>query len=42
MVDVTIVGPSSPANKQKLSLEVNNLARWLMHHQPISLAVSTK
>ncbi|KAL7536023.1 hypothetical protein ACHAXR_006864 [Thalassiosira sp. AJA248-18] len=43
VVDVTNVVPtSSDANKQKLNVEVNNLSKWLVRHQPISLAVNAK
>ena len=44
VVDVTNVFPTEEtlANKQKVNEEVDNLSRWLIHHQPISLAVNAK
>ena len=42
MVDVTNSVPTSLANKQKVKAEVTNLSKWLIHHQPISLAVNAK
>ena len=44
VVDVTNVFPTEEtlANKENVSDEVDNLSRWLIHHQPISLAVNAK
>jgi len=42
VVDVTNVIPASLANRQKLNTEVNNLSKWLIHQQPISLAINAK
>eukprot|EP00581_Thalassiosira_minuscula_P008497 CAMPEP_0183706686 /NCGR_PEP_ID=MMETSP0737-20130205/3445_1 /TAXON_ID=385413 /ORGANISM="Thalassiosira miniscula, Strain CCMP1093" /LENGTH=808 /DNA_ID=CAMNT_0025934161 /DNA_START=81 /DNA_END=2507 /DNA_ORIENTATION=- len=42
VVDVTNAVPDSLANTQKLNLQVDNLSKWLIHHQPISLAVNAK
>ena len=42
VVDVSNVVPPLPGNKKKLDLEVENLSKWLIRHQPISLAVNAK
>ncbi|KAL9182185.1 hypothetical protein ACHAXT_012837 [Thalassiosira profunda] len=42
VVDVTNALPSSPGNKKKLDAAVEDLSRWLIKHQPISLAVNAK
>ena len=42
VVDVTNSVPTSLANKQRVKTEVTNLSKWLIHHQPISLAVNAK
>jgi len=39
VVDVTNSVPASMANKQKL---IKNLSKWLIRHQPISLAINGK
>ncbi|KAL7543770.1 hypothetical protein ACHAWF_007455 [Thalassiosira exigua] len=42
VVDVTNVVPASSSDKKKFNLEVQNLSKWLITHQPISLAVNAK
>lgn len=43
VVDVTNSVPAtSSTNKDRLNLEVANLSKWLIRHQPISLAVNAR